>query len=446
MRQREFIAGLAGAAAWPAAARAQQPERMRFVGVLMGSTDNAEARSRITAFLQALQELGWTEGRNVQVDLRWGGRSYEHRRACGGGWCRRLCRSCATPAVSTAPIAIPARSVSLFIMFPSPVCLRALSPSERVRNFSASATKRVGAMLPANSATSSEMPPERAAFQSPNSGGLKCRAESRRRPGAPRRRPIAGQLASALATSRRNASRALTSSGRAAFITQSRYLKTISEEHFAIDPDKIEEEKKFDGIFVLRTNTDLNPLEAMLCYKQLWTVEQTFRTAKHLFSTRPIFHKLDETIRGHVFCSFLALVLKKALEDRIAALGHSGSWPEIIADLDSLTETEIEYDGKRFIVRSAPRPAASLACGPLGPRSLRPSATPRRPDPPPQRKCSAKPSARRGLLLPLGYLANRTVEDGSKQAFEFSWRNHSLRKQLFHRPLNTSAEDGARAE
>ena len=59
--------------------------------------------------------------------------------------------------------------------------------------------------------------------------------------------------------------------------------------------------------------------------------------------------------------SFLALVLKTTLEDRIAALGRSGSWPEIIADLDSLTETEIEYDGKRFIVRSAPRPASSLA-------------------------------------------------------------------------------------
>lgn len=140
-----------------------------------------------------------------------------------------------------------------------------------------------------------------------------------------------------------------------------RYLKTISDQHFAIDPDKVAEEKKFDGIFVLRTNTDLNPLEAMLCYKQLWTVEQTFRTAKHLLATRPIFHKLDETIRGHVFCSFLALVLKKALEDRIAALARSGSWPEIIADLDSLTETEIEHDGKRFVVRSAPRPAASLA-------------------------------------------------------------------------------------
>jgi transposase len=146
-----------------------------------------------------------------------------------------------------------------------------------------------------------------------------------------------------------------------------RYLKTIRDDHFAIDPDKVEEDKRFYGIFVLRTNTDLNPLEAMLCYKQLWTVEQTFRTAKHLFSTRPIFHKLDETIRGHVFSSFLALVLKKALEDRIAApevfskAGRAGSWPEIIADLDSLTETEMEQDGKRFVLRSAPRPAASLA-------------------------------------------------------------------------------------
>jgi hypothetical protein len=52
---------------------------------------------------------------------------------------------------------------------------------------------------------------------------------------------------------------------------------------------------------------------------------------------------------------------EEALEDRIAALGRSGSWPEIIADLDSLTETEIAQDGERFTVRSAPRPAASLA-------------------------------------------------------------------------------------
>jgi hypothetical protein len=140
-----------------------------------------------------------------------------------------------------------------------------------------------------------------------------------------------------------------------------RCLKTITADHFAIDLAKVEEDRKFDGIFVLRTNTELAALDAMLCYKQLWTVEQTFRTSKHLLSTRPIFHKRDETIRGHVFCSFLALVLKKALEESIAALGSEGSWPEIIADLDALTETEIEQDGKRFVLRCAPRPAASLA-------------------------------------------------------------------------------------
>jgi hypothetical protein len=140
-----------------------------------------------------------------------------------------------------------------------------------------------------------------------------------------------------------------------------RFLKTEGRGHFAIDPAKAEADARFDGVFVLRTNTDLDPLAAMLRYKQLWTVEAAFRTAKHLLATRPIFHKLDETIRGHVFCSFLALVLKAELEQRIAALGRDGSWSEILADLDSLTETEIVNDGRHFLVRAAPRPAASLA-------------------------------------------------------------------------------------
>jgi len=146
-----------------------------------------------------------------------------------------------------------------------------------------------------------------------------------------------------------------------------RFLMTEGSGHFAIDRAKAEEDAKLDGIFVLRTNTDLNPLHAMLRYKQLTSVEQTFRTEKHLFATRPIFHKLDETIRGHVACSFLALVLKAELEERIDGPKSTvkgprrGAWPEILADLDSLTETLIEQDGKRFLVRSAPRPAASLA-------------------------------------------------------------------------------------
>jgi len=100
------------------------------------------------------------------------------------------------------------------------------------------------------------------------------------------------------------------------------------------------------------------------------------KDAEHLLTTRPIYHKLDETNRGHVFCSFLALVLKKALEDRIAALSRAASWSDIIADLNALTETQIEQDGKRFIVRSAPRPAASLAIRATGvalPPTVRPA-------------------------------------------------------------------------
>jgi transposase len=147
-----------------------------------------------------------------------------------------------------------------------------------------------------------------------------------------------------------------------------RFLANPESDGFSIDRAKVDEDAKFDGVFVLRTNTTLSPLEAMLVYKQLWTVERAFRTTKSLFETRPIYHKLDETIRGHVACSFLALVLKKELEDRLVALsdGDPASWPAVIADLDSLTETEVEQDGKRFLLRSAPRPAASLALSAVG--------------------------------------------------------------------------------
>ena len=112
------------------------------------------------------------------------------------------------------------------------------------------------------------------------------------------------------------------------------YRRFLAEPHghgFSVDRAKVEEDAKFDGVFVLQTNASLSPLEAMLVYKQLWTVERTFRTTKSLFETRPIYHKLDETIRGHVACSFLALVLKKELEDHLAwALGVPFGWPAYV--------------------------------------------------------------------------------------------------------------------
>jgi putative ABC transport system substrate-binding protein len=73
MRRREFIMLLGGAAAWPLAAHAQQPERMRRIGALMNLTaDDPEASARVTALAQGLQQLGWTVGRNLQIDYRWG--------------------------------------------------------------------------------------------------------------------------------------------------------------------------------------------------------------------------------------------------------------------------------------------------------------------------------------------------------------------------------------
>jgi hypothetical protein len=103
---------------------------------------------------------------------------------------------------------------------------------------------------------------------------------------------------------------------------------------------------------VLRTNTDLDSAEVALQYKQLWMVEHWFRSCKTLLQTRPIYHKCDETIRGHVFCSFLALVLRQELQARLEERGHDLEWADVIADLDRLQLVEVEQDGKRFLLRS----------------------------------------------------------------------------------------------
>src|SRR6266571_4432246 len=73
MKRREFITLLGGAAAWPLAARAQQAERVRRIGLLMGTADDREGQARVTALKQGLQELGWTDGRNIQIETRFGG-------------------------------------------------------------------------------------------------------------------------------------------------------------------------------------------------------------------------------------------------------------------------------------------------------------------------------------------------------------------------------------
>jgi hypothetical protein len=90
----------------------------------------------------------------------------------------------------------------------------------------------------------------------------------------------------------------------------------------------------------------------MLRYRDLLVVEQVYRTHKALLETRPIYHQTDAAIRGHVFCSFLALVLRKELQERLAGAQLKPEWRELLADLDRLQEVEVEQDGKRFILRT----------------------------------------------------------------------------------------------
>jgi hypothetical protein len=131
-----------------------------------------------------------------------------------------------------------------------------------------------------------------------------------------------------------------------------RYLKSAGKEHFTIDEAKLAEEQRFDGMWVLRTNSSFAAADVALKYKQLWMVESIFRSAKSLLETRPIYHKVDDTIRGHVFCSFLALVLRKELETRLEKQGEKLEWADINRDLRALQEVEVEMHGKKLYLRT----------------------------------------------------------------------------------------------
>ncbi len=131
------------------------------------------------------------------------------------------------------------------------------------------------------------------------------------------------------------------------------YLKVEGDSHFAINEAKIEEEARYDGKWVLRTgHTELTAAEVALQYKKLWMVEHWFRDCKSLLETRPIYHHRDETIRGHVFCSFLALVLRQELQARLAEHGHTFEWADVMRDLERVQYVRVAQHGKHYLLRS----------------------------------------------------------------------------------------------
>lgn len=130
-----------------------------------------------------------------------------------------------------------------------------------------------------------------------------------------------------------------------------RYLR-MERDSVHLNEKTIEDESRFDGKWVLQTDADLSADMVALKYKELWQVERIFNDIKSVLETRPVYHQRDETIRGHVFCSFLALVLKKELDRRLERAGHCFEWADIKQDLKALQELIIEDNGKSLALRT----------------------------------------------------------------------------------------------
>jgi len=141
------------------------------------------------------------------------------------------------------------------------------------------------------------------------------------------------------------------------FVGNKGYKKYIREEGdegeevFKLNREKIKEEERFDGKWVLATTTELPSEEVALTYKNLLRVEESFRTMKQALSTRPIYHQTDQNTRGHIFISFLSLLLRHQLEKALEEEEVSIEWKRFIRDLDQLERIHIKKGGTEALLR-----------------------------------------------------------------------------------------------
>ncbi len=157
-----------------------------------------------------------------------------------------------------------------------------------------------------------------------------------------------------------------------------RYVK-ISARSVTVDEGKVEAEARFDGKFVLLTNTGLSAEEAALSYKNLWQVERAFRDLKNVLRVRPVYHRRKATVEGHIFCNFLALYLKIALEKALASKGLKLPWDEMIGDLKAVKAIKLRLEGTDYLLRSEFRGAAHKVFAAVGfkaPPTLQPYPNP----------------------------------------------------------------------
>src|SRR4029077_12489511 len=167
-----------------------------------------------------------------------------------------------------------------------------------------------------------------------------------------------------------------------------RYLKVEGSGHFVIDEKQLKAEERYDGLWVLRTNAVYNAETVAHVYKALWTVEDIVRTAKSILETSHIYHTCNETIRGYVFCSFLALLLKTELERRMKFADFQCEWAQVLRGLEASQQVEATFQDKRFLLRSQLTGEASAALRATGVGAPQRCAS--CPNPSIWRKCSAK--------------------------------------------------------
>ena len=130
-----------------------------------------------------------------------------------------------------------------------------------------------------------------------------------------------------------------------------RFLKA-EKGSMGINWETVKKDARFDGKFVLRTNTDLSPMEVAKSYKDLWRVERTFREEKSTLQIRPIFHRKDSQCVGHIVSSFLALRLEIELQRILDEKKIKVSWPEMMTDLERLIAVRLTLDGQQYLVRT----------------------------------------------------------------------------------------------
>jgi hypothetical protein len=146
-----------------------------------------------------------------------------------------------------------------------------------------------------------------------------------------------------------------------------RYLK-VGGEAVSLDEAAVEAEARLDGLFVLRTGTELPAADVARAYKSLWRVERTFREVKSTLSVRPIYHQSDEHCVGHIVAAFLALRLEVDLQRRLEERGVEVSWPALMRDLSQVQAVYVELDGGRYRLRTDLAGSSHLAFSAAGVR------------------------------------------------------------------------------